>query len=217
MNLIDNYRHKGLRKQLIELIRNKDVATDDVLKVMEHVPRHLFIEAAFTEHIYQDKPFPIGNEQTISQPSTVAYQTSLLQLTNEDIVLEVGTGSGYQTMILEKMAGFVLSIERQRELYQKARKLLPALNVRKLKLFYGDGYKGLPAYAPFNKILVTCGATEIPEQLVKQLKDNGRMVIPVGKGDVQTMLIVDKDEKGNVTTQKGGQFRFVPMLKGKNR
>ena len=217
MNFIDNYRHKGLRKQLISELREKQIASEEVLQAMGKIPRHIFIDDVFLEHIYQDKAFPIGNQQTISHPSTVAYQSTLLNLAKTDVVLEVGTGSGYQTLVLAQLAGFVLSIERQRELYQKTRKLLPAFKHRNMKLFYGDGYKGLPNYAPFNKIIVTCGAEEIPNQLVAQLKPMGRMIVPVGGKQEQTMIIIDKDETGEITIRKGKDFRFVPMLKGKNR
>lgn len=217
MNLIDNYKHKGLRKQLIERIRAKNIASNAVLDAMLKIPRHIFSDDAFLEHIYQDKAFPIGKGQTISQPSMVAYQSTLLKLTKEDIVLEVGTGSGYQTIILAELAGFVLSIERQRELFQNTRKLIPHFSYRNIKLFYGDGYRGLPDYAPFTKIIVTCGAKEIPQRLVDQLKPLGRMIIPVGGSNVQKMLVIDKDAEGEIVVTEGKDVRFVPMLKGKNR
>ena len=217
MNRNDSFKHRGLRKQLIDQIRKNNVASEKVLDVMLKIPRHIFMDDIFVEHSYQDKAFPIAQGQTISQPTTVAYQTTLLNLTENDIVLEIGTGSGYQALILAEMAGYVLSIERQRALYLQAKKTLPQFKHKNLQLFYGDGYKGLPDYAPFDKIIVTCGATKVPEQLIHQLKKNGRMVIPVGGKNVQTMLIIDKDEKGNIHKKEGKDFRFVPMLRGKDR
>lgn len=217
MNRTDSYRHKGLRKQLVQGLRQKQIATEQVLNAMEQIPRHFFVDDAFVEHSYQDKAFPIASGQTISHPSTVAYQSSLLSLTKSDMVLEVGTGSGYQTLVLAKLAGFVFTIERQRELFQQTRKVLPMFKHRNIKMVYGDGYKGLPHYAPFDKIIVTCGASNIPAQLVEQLKPFGRMIVPVGEGSSQTMMIIDKDAVGKITITEGKEFRFVPMLQGKNR
>lgn len=217
MGIIDTYRHKGLRKELMNKIQKNNVASEEVLNVMGKIPRHIFFDDAFITHSYEDKAFPIGSDQTISQPTTVAYQTTLLNLKKSDVVLEIGTGSGYQCLILAELAGYVLSIERQKSLYQKAKKTLPLFNKKNLKLFFGDGYKGLPNYAPFDKIIVTCGAKEVPPKLVDQLKPNGRMIIPVGKSSVQTMIIIDKDEDGNIQQSQGKDFRFVPMLKGTNR
>lgn len=215
MKLIDTYKHKGLRKQLIETLHKKGIASQNVLSVMSEIPRHFFLDDAFVEHSYQDKAFPIGNGQTISHPSTVAYQTSLLNLKPTDIVLEIGTGSGYQTLVLAKLCKFVLTIERQKDLYKKNLTFLPNFNQKNIKLFYGDGYKGLPNYAPFDKIIVTCGAQEIPEKLVSQLRPNGRMIVPIGNGNSQKMIILDKDENQQISQSIGNEFKFVPMLKGK--
>lgn len=215
MKLIDTYKHKGLRKQLIETLHKKGIGHQNVLNVMGEIPRHFFLDDAFVEHSYQDKAFPIGNGQTISHPSTVAYQTSLLNLQPTDIVLEIGTGSGYQTLVLAKLCRFVLTIERQKDLYKKNLTFLPQFKQKNIKLFYGDGYKGLPNYAPFNKIIVTCGAQEIPQLLVEQLKENGRMIVPIGSGETQKMIILDKDNENKITQSVGNEFKFVPMLKGK--
>lgn len=217
MNWEDTYQQKGLRKKLMDTIRNKDIASTQVLTAMEHIPRHIFADKALLTHIYEDKALPIANGQTISQPSTVAYQSTLLSLAPDDIVLEIGTGSGYQTLILAQLCKYVLSIERQLALFKKAKTMIKQFPYRNIELFYGDGYKGLVHYAPFDKILVTCGAPDIPEKLVKQLKPGGRMVIPVGPIDCQSMIIVDKIAEGDLKITKGKTVKFVPMLHGTNR
>jgi protein-L-isoaspartate(D-aspartate) O-methyltransferase len=207
----DTFRHKGLRKILVESIRAKGITDKNVLAALEAVPRHFFFDSSFLEFAYEDKPFPIGAGQTISQPYTVAFQTELLKIQKNDKVLEVGTGSGYQACILAKMGAKVFSIERQKSLFQKIKKLLPEMDYT-IKVFYGDGYKGLPPFAPFDKILVTAAAPYIPQPLIEQLKPGGILVVPVGEGDVQIMHRIIKDAEGNLTTEHHGTFRFVPLL-----
>lgn len=211
---VDSFRHKGLRKQLIQEVKNKGITDDAVLEAMDKLPRHYFMDSSFVEFAYQDKAFPIGAGQTISQPYTVAFQTQLMNVKKGDKILEIGTGSGYQASILHLMGAKVFSIERQKELYVKTKAFLEQLNYR-MKLFFGDGYKGLPTYAPFDKIIVTCGAPFVPEALVEQLKPGGFMIIPVGD-DVQTMIRVVKNLDGTVINEEHGAFRFVPMLEDKN-
>jgi protein-L-isoaspartate(D-aspartate) O-methyltransferase len=210
----DTYKHIGMRKQLIQSIRLKGIRDEQVLVAMQKIPRHFFFESSFLKFAYDDKPFPIGAGQTISQPYTVAYQTELLQVKKGDRVLEIGTGSGYQACILAEMGARVFSIERQRALYEKAVKFLPKMGYT-IKLFFGDGYKGLPAYAPFDKILVTAGAPYIPDPLIRQLKTGGILVIPVGEFDVQTMTTVTRTGEDRFEKRDHGLFRFVPLLEDK--
>ena len=210
----DTYKHIGMRKQLIQSIRLKGIRDEQVLVAMQKIPRHFFFESSFLKFAYDDKPFPIGAGQTISQHYTVAYQTELLQVKKGDRVLEIGTGSGYQACILAEMGARVLSIERQRALYEKAVKFLPKMGYT-IKLFFGDGYKGLPAYAPFDKILVTAGAPYIPDPLIRQLKTGGILVIPVGEFDVQTMTTVTRTGEDRFEKRDHGLFRFVPLLEDK--
>jgi protein-L-isoaspartate(D-aspartate) O-methyltransferase len=210
----DSYRHKGLRKKLVEEVRAKGIRDEDVLAALEAIPRHFFLDSSFVEIAYQDKPFPIGSGQTISQPYTVAYQTEMLQVRKGLKVLEVGTGSGYQACILEEMGARVYSIERHHSLFIKTRKLLEAMNSR-VKLYYGDGYKGLPAFAPFDRILVTAAAPFIPDALTEQLKPGGMLLLPLGSGDTQVMTRLVKQDDGSLEEQKFGYFRFVPMLSDK--
>ena len=210
----DSYRHKGLRKKLVEEVRSKGIRDESVLAALEVVPRHFFLDSSFVEIAYQDKPFPIGAGQTISQPYTVAYQTELLQVSKGLKVLEVGTGSGYQACILEEMGARVFSIERHHSLFLKTRKLLEAMHY-KVKLYYGDGYKGLPAFAPFDRILVTAAAPFVPDALTEQLKPGGMLVLPLGAGDTQVMTRLIKQDDGTLEEQKFGYFRFVPMLSNK--
>ncbi len=212
--LTDTYRHKGLRKRLVEEVRAKGIRNEDVLASLEAVPRHFFLDSSFVEIAYEDKPFPIGSGQTISQPYTVAFQTELLEVKKGLKVLEIGTGSGYQAAILAQMGVRVYTIERHRSLYTRARQLLEAMNCP-AKLFYGDGYKGLPAFAPFDRILVTAAAPAIPEALIQQLKTGGMLVIPVGGGGTQIMTRIIKHGDENLEEQRFGQFRFVPMLGNK--
>ena len=210
----DNFKHQGMRKILIEGIRKKGILDETVLSAMVRVPRHFFFDPAFLNQAYSDNAFQIGAGQTISQPYTVAYQTSLLKIGKNEKVLEIGTGSGYQTCILLELGAKVFSIERQKELFDKSSALLKRMNYLP-KLFYGDGYKGLPGYAPFDKILVTCGAPFVPEELVKQLKIDGVMVIPIGAGEIQVMTIIRKISENEIEKQELTEFRFVPMLENK--
>jgi len=212
--MIDSYKHQGLRKLLIENIRAKGIRDNNVLRAMEIVPRHFFFDSSFLKYAYEDKPFPIGAGQTISQPYTVAFQTELLHILKGDKVLEIGTGSGYQACILSEMGAKVFTIERQRTLFNSAIKFLPTLRYP-IKVFYGDGYKGLPAFAPFDKILVTAGAPYIPEPLIEQLKIGGILVIPVGASDVQIMTTITKTGEKESVKREHGSFRFVPLLEDK--
>ncbi len=212
--LEDNFKHQGMRKKLIESIREKGINDERVLEAMNALPRHYFLDKAFLNQAYEDKAFQIGAGQTISQPFTVAYQTSLLEIKKGDKVLEIGTGSGYQTCVLLELDAKVFTIERQKELYDKTKKLLPEMGYSP-KMFYGDGYKGLPSFAPFNKILVTCGAPFIPEDLIGQLKIGGIMVIPVGAGEVQVMTTILKTSETAFEKHELKNFRFVPMLEDK--
>ena len=210
----DTYRHKGLRKNLIELLREKGIQDEKVLEALDKVPRHAFLDPAFMEQAYEDIAFRIGAGQTISQPYTVAFQTQELQVKKGDKILEIGTGSGYQASVLLAMGAKLVSIERQRELFLKSKVIINDLGYN-AKLNYGDGFRGNEMYAPYDKIIVTCGAPYVPEALVKQLKNGGRMIIPVGEGDVQEMILITKDLEGNVKEELKGDFRFVPMLKDK--
>lgn len=210
--MIDSYKHKGLRKHLVNTIREKGIRSEAVLNAIGKIPRHLFMDSSFLEFAYQDKPFPIGSGQTISQPYTVAFQTELLNIRPKEKVLEIGTGSGYQACVLEELGAKVFSIERQKKLYLRTKKLLAELGY-KAKLFYGDGYKGLPVYAPFDKILITAAAPELPETLKEQLKTGGMIVIPEGHGDVQIMRRYIKNDDGSLKSENHGSFRFVPLLR----
>jgi len=210
----DTFKHQGMRKRLIDGIREKGITDEAVLTAMMNVPRHFFFDQAFLAQSYSDHAFQIGAGQTISQPYTVAYQTALLKLEKGDKVLEIGTGSGYQTSVLMEMGVKVFSIERQKELFDRTSKLLPTMGYN-AKLFYGDGFKGLPAYAPFEKIIITCGAPYIPDDLIKQLKQGGRMVIPLGAGEVQIMTLVEKISETEISKTEFSEFRFVPMLQNR--
>jgi protein-L-isoaspartate(D-aspartate) O-methyltransferase len=214
--MLDSYRHKGLRKKLVETIRGKGVKDENVLMAIEKVPRHFFMDSSFLDFAYEDKAFPIGAGQTISQPYTVARMTELLQLKKGEKVLEVGTGSGYQACVLSAMGVKVYTIERQKSLYDKTKLFLPSIGFGTIKQFYGDGYKGLPTFGPFDKIIVTCGAPYIPDALVSQLKIGGIMVIPVGEGAVQIMQTVIRLTELDKEITSHGSFRFVPMLEDRN-
>src|SRR6187455_3036262 len=201
----DNYKLRGLRNKLVKKLREKGIHDEAVLAAIGKVPRHVFFENALIDHAYQDKAFPIGEGQTISQPYTVAFQSEKLEIRPGDKVLEIGTGSGYQTCILLELGAKVYTIERQKELFDTVQKKLPLMGYVP-KMFYGDGYKGLPAYAPFDKILVTCGAPIIPEELVKQLKVGGRMVIPIGAGEFQVMTLILKTSESEIEKHELQQF-----------
>jgi len=214
--MIDTFKHKGLRKQLVDHLREKGIKDEGVLNAVNTVPRHLYLDNAFLKYAYKDQAFQIGAGQTISQPYTVAFQTELLDIKKGDKVIEIGTGSGYQTAVLCEMGAKVYSIERQRELYIKAKPLLKKLGYSsKSNLFYGDGYKGIESFAPYDKGIITCGAPGIPQAIVDQLKPGGKLVIPVGNGDVQIMTMIIKKENGTITKEEFGEFMFVPMLENK--
>ncbi len=211
----DTFKHKGLRQQLVAIIKNKGIVDESVLNAIGKVPRHLFMDSGFLDHAYQDKAFPIVADQTISQPYTVAYQTELLQVKKGDKILEIGTGSGYQAAILCELGATLYSIERQKELFKKTSKFLPKLGYGAKKLIFGDGYNGLIEEAPFDSIIVTAGAPFVPKPLLEQLKIGGRLVIPIGE-NVQVMtLFIRKGEK-EFEKHELDQFRFVPLLEDKN-
>ena len=213
--MIDSTKHQGMRRHLVEQLRNKGITDEEVLSAIGSVPRHLFMDSGFESHAYQDKAFPIAAEQTISQPYTVAFQSQLLQVQKGQSVLEIGTGSGYQTAVLILLGADVYSIERQHQLYRYSMRQLPKLGYRSKKLVFGDGYKGLPEFAPFDRILVTAGAEEVPKALLNQLVIGGRMVIPVGT-ETQEMILMVRTSAKEFEKQKHGTFRFVPMLTDKN-
>ncbi len=211
----DTYRHKGLRKILVEEVHSKGIKDEKVLNAMMNVPRHFFMDTSFVKYAYKDQAFPIGCGQTISQPYTVAFQTQLLEVDRYHKVLEVGTGSGYQTAILVEMGAKVFTIERQRDLFLKAQSFLPSIGY-KANFFYGDGYEGQISYGPFDRILITAGATEIPEKLKSQLKIGGIMVIPLGDSSSQVMTRIERKSDDEYSETEHGRFVFVPLLKGKS-
>ena len=212
----DTFKHKGMRKQLISILSEKGIKDNHVLKAFDAVPRHFFLDEAFAEQAYSNMAFQIGADQTISHPFTVAFQSELLKVKKGDKILEIGTGSGFQTAILCELGAKVFSIERQKELFLKTKHLLPKLGYTP-RLKYGDGYEGWPSFAPFDSVIVTCGAPFIPEKLVTQLNPGGRLVIPVGEGKTQEMILIEKDNSGETTISKKGEFSFVPMLKHTNK
>lgn len=211
----DTFRHKGMRRQLVDTIEKKGIKDQAVLHAINEIPRHLFMDSSFLEFAYEDKPFPIGAGQTISQPYTVAFQTELLEVQKGDKILEVGTGSGYQACVLIEMGAKVYTIERQRSLFIKTKQLLITLEYQPKKIIYGDGYKGMPTYAPFDKVIVTAGAPYVPDALLHQLKPGGMLVIPVGT-DVQIMKRIIKTEEGDFKEEEHGLFQFVPLLTDKS-
>jgi protein-L-isoaspartate(D-aspartate) O-methyltransferase len=211
----DSYRHKGLRKKLVETVRSKGITDERVLKALESIPRHFFLDSAFDELAYDDRAFPIGEGQTISQPYTVAYQTQLLDTKSFQKVLEIGTGSAYQAVVLAEMGVQVYTIERQKKLFNDNKNFALLKKYPSIKFFYGDGYEGLPTYAPFDRILITAAAPEIPPKLIDQLKVGGMMVIPLGSGEVQQMMRITKLDKGALKEEVFDRFSFVPMLEGK--
>lgn len=213
----DTNKHQGLRNLLVKQLKEKGITDKNVLEAIAKIPRHLFIDSSFENFAYQDKAFPIGADQTISQPYTVAFQTELLQVEKEHKILEIGTGSGYQTAVLCLLGAKVYSVERQNELFKKTKNLLSKLTINVIPklLSFGDGYKGLPDYAPFDSIIVTAGAPVIPQALMSQLKIGGRLVIPVGKKEQIMTLLVRKNETQFEKTEFG-DFKFVPLLENKN-
>lgn len=211
----DTYRHKGLRKKLVDTVRSKGITDEKVLNAIDRVPRHFFLDSAFDEVAYEDRAFPIGEGQTISQPYTVAYQTQLLETKPFEKVLEIGTGSAYQAVILAEMGVQVYTIERQKKLFEQNRKFGFLKKYPSVRFFYGDGYEGLPTFAPFDKVLITAAAPEIPPRLVEQLKPGGMMVIPVGSGEVQRMMRITKLPNGALKEEVFDNFSFVPMIGGK--
>lgn len=211
----DTFKHQGLRLKLVSVLKSKGIANEAVLNAITKIPRHLFMDSSFLDHAYQDKAFPIAADQTISQPYTVAFQSELLQVKKGDKVLEIGTGSGYQTAVLCELGAKVYSIERQQELFKKTSKFLPKLGYRPKKLIFGDGYKGMVGEAPFASIIVTAGAPFVPKPLLAQLAIGGRLVIPVGD-KIQTMTLFVRTGPKSFEKTELGEFRFVPLLENKN-
>lgn len=213
--LLDTFAHKGKRKQLVKILVQKGITNKKVLNAIGTIPRHLFMDSGFVDHAYIDKAFPIGAEQTISQPFTVAKQTELLNLEKGAKILEIGTGSGFQTAVLIEMGMHVFSIERQNELFKKTKLFLPKLGYRAKKLIFGDGYKGFKEEAPFDGIVVTAGAPFVPKPLMSQLKIGGRLVIPIGSEN-QIMTLITRISQTEFKKEEFGEFRFVPLLENKN-
>jgi protein-L-isoaspartate(D-aspartate) O-methyltransferase len=215
-NFEDSYLHKGLRKKLVDQIRQKGITDEHVLQAINNVPRHYFLDSAFERHAYEDRAFPIGEDQTISQPYTVAYQTQLLQVKPFEKVLEVGTGSAYQASVLVEMKARVYTIERQKKLFEEKKSFKYLSKYPALLRFYGDGFEGLPTYAPFDKIIITAAAPFIPEKLIKQLNIGGIMVLPLNEGDIQIMYRITRVDEYTTKEERFDAFSFVPMLSGKN-
>lgn len=213
---VDTYQHKGLRKQLVEQLRAKNITDERVLDAIGNIPRHFFLDSAFDKIAYEDRAFPIGEGQTISQPYTVAYQSQLLQIKPLEKVLEIGTGSIYQASVLAEMGAKVFTIERQKNLFEKNKKFIFKEKYPNIKFFYGDGFRGLPTFAPFDKIIITAAAPFVPPKLIEQLKIGGFMVIPVDLGPCQQMLRLTKLANGVYDEERFDNFSFVPMLEGKS-
>jgi len=212
----DTYRHKGLRKKLIDLLREKGITDEKVLNAMNNIPRHFFLDSAFDEIAYENRAFPICEGQTISHPYTVAYQTQLLQVKPFEKILEIGTGSIYQASVLAALGAKVFTIERQKLLFEKTKSYIFKQKYPNVKFFYGDGFDGLPTFAPFDKVLITAAAPFLPPKLLAQLKPGGIMVIPIDEGDQQRMLRITKNADGSISEEAFENFSFVPMLAGKN-
>ena len=212
----DTYRHRGMRKKLIDSIRRKGITDERVLEAMMNIPRHYFLDTALDHIAYEDRAFPIQEGQTISQPYTVAYQTQLLEVEPYDKILEIGTGSAYQATVLAELGANVFTIERQKKLFELNKQFILRSKYLNIKFFYGDGFEGLPTYAPFDKILITAAAPFIPPKLIEQLKPHGKMVIPLDDDGRQKMMRITKNEDGSYDEETFSNFSFVPMLKGKN-
>lgn len=209
--LEDTYKHKGLRKQLVLEIAKKGITDKSILNAINKIPRHYFFDKIFDTHAYEDKAFPIDAGQTISQPFTVAFQTQLLQVKPGDKILEIGTGSGYQASVLVELGAQVYTIEYQKKLYQKTIRFLPKLGYQP-HMYQGDGSKGMPRFAPYDGIIVTAGAPSVPEELIQQLKVGGRLVIPVGNNDIQSMVLIHKVDENKIKKKQFNNFSFVPLL-----
>ncbi len=207
----DSYRHRGMRRALVRTLAEKGIRNQQVLHAIQNVPRHVFFDQAFLEHAYQDKAFPIGEGQTISQPYTVAVQSELLDIKPGDRVLEIGTGSGYQCCILLELGAKVYTIEYVKSLHQQAKKMLNSMGYQ-ANFIHGDGSRGFNAYAPYDKIIVTAGAPSVPEELIQQLAIPGKLVIPVGGTDRQKMLTIERLSESNITKKEHNYFSFVPLL-----
>ena len=212
---LDTYQHKGLRRQLVKILREKGITDENVLSAINNIPRHFFLDSAFDKIAYEDRAFPIGEGQTISQPYTVAYQTQLLEVKPYDKVLEIGTGSVYQASVLAEMGAKVFTIERQRKLYDINAGFVFKKKYPNIKFFFGDGFLGLPTYASFDKVIITAAAPYVPPRLIEQLKTGGYMVIPVDLGPFQQMLRLTKLADGSYAEERFENFSFVPMLEGK--
>jgi len=213
--LIDSYRHKGLRKKLVDELKRMGISDQRVLDAINNVPRHHFLSSAFLEFAYENKAFQIGAGQTISHPFTVATQSQLLKVEPGMKVLEIGTGSGFQTAVLCELGAKVFSIERQKLLHDNSKQLLTKMGY-KPQLVYGDGYKGLPAFAPFDRVIITCAIPKVPEELLIQMKPGGLLVMPFGEGEVQQMMVIQEQADGNFHTEVHGNYSFVPMLEKRN-
>ena len=211
----DTYRHKGLRKKLVNTVRGKGITDEKVIEAIAQIPRHFFLDSAFDEVAYEDRAFPIGEGQTISQPYTVAYQSQLLEVKNFEKVLEIGTGSAYQAVVLATMGAQVYTIERQKKLFELNKNFSFLKKYPTIKFFYGDGYEGLPTFAPFDKVLITAAAPDIPQKLIQQLKTGGMMVIPVGGGEIQRMMRITKLPNDALKEEVFDNFSFVPMVEGR--
>ncbi len=216
-NYEDTYQHKGLRRQLVNQLKEKGITDENVLEAINTIPRHYFLDSAFDKIAYEDRAFPIGEGQTISQPYTVAYQSQLLQIKKNDKVLEIGTGSIYQATVLAELGARVFTIERQKKLFDQQKNYYFKNKYPNIKFFFGDGFEGLPTFGPFDKIIITAAAPFIPPKLIAQLNPGGLMVIPVDEGDTQRMLRITKQDDGTIKEEAFEQFSFVPMLTGKNR
>ena len=215
-NYTDTYQYKGLRKRLVDLLREKGITDENVLTAINNIPRHFFLDSAFSKIAYEDRAFPIAEGQTISQPYTVAYQTQLLEIKPYDKVLEIGTGSAYQASVLAEMGAKVFTIERQKKLFEKTKEFIFKNKYPNIKFFYGDGFDGLPTFAPFDKVIITAAAPYVPPKLIAQLKTGGLMVLPIDLGPFQQMLRLTKLADGSYSEERFDNFSFVPMLEGKS-